>query len=142
MILLDTSGLFAVYNSLDAYHDGARSIVYREDLLILSPFVLAEIDYMITQRVGMAAAQTVLEDVTLGAYEFESFNATDVAAALSIIDRYADLGIGLADASLVVLAERHGCFDILTLDQRHFRAITSPSGRSFRLLPMDDDSLN
>jgi predicted nucleic acid-binding protein len=43
----------------------------------------------------------------------------------------------LADASLVILAERHDTLDLLTLDERHFRAISGPKGRSFRLLPAD-----
>jgi predicted nucleic acid-binding protein len=38
---------------------------------------------------------------------------------------------------LVVLAERHSTADILTLDQRHFRALIGPRGRPFRLLPAD-----
>ncbi len=42
-----------------------------------------------------------------------------------------------ADASIVVLAGRHQTLDILTLDERHFRAISGPRDRPFRLLPAD-----
>ena len=35
------------------------------------------------------------------------------------------------------LAERHGTHDILTLDERHFRAVAGPGGRPFRVLPAD-----
>jgi predicted nucleic acid-binding protein len=48
--------------------------------------------------------------------------------------------LGLADASIIVLARRYGCHDILTLDERHFRAITGPGGRPFRILPRDEFS--
>ena len=51
------------------------------------------------------------------------------------MDRCEDLSIGLADASLVVLATRYDVTDLLTLDERHFRAIWGPHGRPFRLLP-------
>ena len=51
--------------------------------------------------------------------------------------RYADLAIGLADASIVVLAGRYGLRDVLTLDERHFRTLRLPDGRRFRLLPAD-----
>ncbi len=51
--------------------------------------------------------------------------------------RYKDLRVGLADASIVVLAERHGTPDVLTFDQRHFRAMHGPGGRPFRVLPDD-----
>jgi predicted nucleic acid-binding protein len=50
---------------------------------------------------------------------------------------YSDLQVGLADASIVVLAERHGSADVLTFDRRHFRAMRGPGGRPFRLLPDD-----
>ena len=63
----------------------------------------------------------------------------DVAAAQTIIERYADLQLGLADVSIVVLAQRYNCLDLLTLDQRHFRAVLGPNGVPFRLLPADDN---
>lgn len=58
----------------------------------------------------------------------------DVAAG---IERYADLEIGLADASVVVLAERLQVVDVLTLDERHFRTMLGPGNAPFRLLPAD-----
>jgi len=46
-------------------------------------------------------------------------------------------GFGIADASNVVLAERHGTADILTTDQRDFRQVELSGGRYFRILPYD-----
>lgn len=79
----------------------------------------------------------VLVDVGAGAYELASFGAADILRAKDIIKRYADrgLGPGLADASIVVLAERYGCLDLLSLDQRHVRSISGPNRKPFRLLP-------
>ncbi|MGH2382676.1 MAG: hypothetical protein ACRDG7_15860 [Candidatus Limnocylindria bacterium] len=65
------------------------------------------------------------------------FEADDVAAAERVIGRYPALEVGLADASLVVLAHRYGIRDVLTLDERHFRVLRGPGGRPFRLLPAD-----
>lgn len=59
------------------------------------------------------------------------------AAAERVIGRYADLEVGLADASVVVLSHRYGVRDVLTLDERHFRSLRGPGGRPFRLLPAD-----
>lgn len=71
-------------------------------------------------------------------YELAPFAIDDVATARAVIVKYRDLGIGLADASIVVLAERYGTRDILTLDERHFRAIRPLSGEpSFRIFPAD-----
>jgi predicted nucleic acid-binding protein len=60
-----------------------------------------------------------------------------VGEARRLIERYADLGLDLAGASNVVLAKRHDTLDILTLDERRFRALGGPGGYPFRLLPGD-----
>jgi hypothetical protein len=77
----------------------------------------------------------LLDDVARGAYQLEPFGASDIALAGRIIERYASHRIGLADASLVVLAERHRARDLLTLDRRHFRVVRRLNGRAFRVLP-------
>jgi predicted nucleic acid-binding protein len=43
----------------------------------------------------------------------------------------------LADASNVVLANRHDTLDVITLDERRFRALRGPGGRPFHILPAD-----
>ena len=60
-----------------------------------------------------------------------------MAEARRIIRQYADFRIGLADASNVVLANRHDTLDVITLDERRFRALRGPGGRPFRMLPAD-----
>ena len=104
---------------------------------MLSPFVLAELDCFLGGSVGIDAALDFLRDVESGAYDLAAFGTNDVAEARTIMHRYRDLAIGLADASLVVLAGRYGTERILTLDERHFRALRSPRGRPFELLPAD-----
>ena len=138
MIILDTSGLLSAIDASQRQHAAAlRALSAAEPPWILSPFVLAELDYLLATRVGMPAERALLAEVGRGVYRLESFDAESVAAAERVVGRYADLAIGLADASLVVLANRYGVRDILTLDERHFRALRGPGGRSFRLLPVD-----
>jgi predicted nucleic acid-binding protein len=79
----------------------------------------------------------LLAEVGRGAFRLETFEAEEIAAAERLIGRHAKLDIGLADASLVVLANRYGIRDLLTLDERHFRSLRGPGGRPFRLLPAD-----
>jgi uncharacterized protein len=55
--------------------------------------------------------------------------------AAGIVERYADQDIGLADASLVILAARYRTERLLTLDHRHFRVIRTASGKPFTLVP-------
>ncbi|MEN8114525.1 MAG: PIN domain-containing protein [Actinomycetota bacterium] len=138
MILIDTSGLLSALFSDQRHHEAcAEALREAEPPLVLSPFVLAEIDYLITKYAGVDAELEFLADVAAGAYEIASFGNEDVAAATQVIDRYRDLNVGLADASIVVLAERHGTSDVLTLDECHFRSLRTGSGRTFRLLPAD-----
>lgn len=138
MIILDTSGLLAALDASQHQHRAAvDALRAAEPPWILSPFVLAELDYLLATRVGVASERALLAEVGRGVYRLESFDADDVDAAEGIIGRYADLEIGLADASLVVLATRYGVRELLTLDERHFRALRGPGGRAFRILPAD-----
>lgn len=138
MIVLDTSGLLAALDGSQSRHAAAAAALRAAaGPRLLSPFVLAELDSLLSTRVSTPVARTFLDEVAGGAYQLEPFSSDDVAAAGAVLDRYADLDLGLADASIVVLAERHGCSDVLTLDERHFRAISGPRRRPFRLLPAD-----
>lgn len=137
MIILDTGGVLAAFDSTEDRHAAAANILESSEPRILSPFVLAELDYLIATRISEAVAVRLLEDVSNGVYVLARFDNDDMAAAVGVIQRYADLQLGLADASVMVLAHRYNCPDILTVDQRHFRAVVGLDGRPFRLLPAD-----
>jgi uncharacterized protein len=138
VILVDTSAALQLASSTARRHADVLTVV--DDLagpFLLSPFVLAELDYMLGTRHGQAAQLAMLEEVVDGAYELAELSRAEVEAAVAVIRRYADLEVGLADASIVVLAERHQAVDVLTFDSRHFRAMRGPGERPFRLLPDD-----
>lgn len=138
MIVLDTSALFAALVESERHHLACRdALLAGEPPLLLSPFVLAEIDYLLTSSVGADAALALLDEIARGAYRLEPFGDADVASARAVLVQYRDLGIGLADASVVVLAARHETDRVLTLDERHFRAVRTPTGSGFVLLPAD-----
>jgi predicted nucleic acid-binding protein len=138
VIALDTSGLLSLLDASQKQHGPCvKALTKARPPFLLSPFVLAEVDYLLTKRVGMNEEQAFLEEVANGAYQLEPFAATDVADACALLERYRDLEIGLADASLVVLCERHAIRDVLTLDERHFRALRTGAGKRFRILPAD-----
>jgi len=138
VIILDTSGLLAALDASQRHHAAAVAALREADPpWVLSPFVLAELDYLLAKRVGESAERALLSEVGRGVYRLESFQSDDITAAERVIAKYAALEIGLADASIVVLAARYGVRDLLTLDQRHFRAIRGPGSRPFRILPAD-----
>lgn len=137
MILIDTSGLLALHEANNAYRERAIRLISIPQTRLLSPFVLAELDYLITRDAGARHARTLLSDIERGVYALEQFGRDDIAAARAIMERYAGFDIGLADASIVVLAERHNCLGILTTDQRHFRTVTTSRGEPFQLPLLD-----
>jgi predicted nucleic acid-binding protein len=138
VILLDTSGLLSAIDGSQRHHaDCVAALSKASPPLLLSPFVLAELDYLLSQHVGSDAQIALLDEVARGAYQLEPFGPADVAAARKVLEKYASLRIGLADASIVVLAERHRAREILTLDERHFRALRTNDRKAFKLLPLD-----
>jgi predicted nucleic acid-binding protein len=138
VIVVDTSIIVAYMNAADDYHaavagwlDGA------DDDLATTPLIIAEVDHLVGARGGPTARQALHRDLAAGAYLVEWWPGA-IASVVKIAKRYADTGLGLADASLVALAERLGTIEIATLDERHFRAVRPlAGGKAFRLLPAD-----
>lgn len=138
MILLDTSGILSALFADQKHHEACARIL-RESAppRILSPFVLAECDYLIQKYGGVGAELTFLGEISHGAYDLAHLDRFEVGRASDFVAKYRNLNIGLADASIVILAARFNCRDILTLDERHFRTIRFEGRRSFRILPSD-----
>lgn len=136
MIVADTSALLALFNRREPSHAAVAALVGATgEALVVSPYVLAELDYLLATRVGIEAELAVLRELAGGAFSLMSLEAAEVAQAADVIERYSDLGIGLADASLVVLAARLGTRTVLTLDRRHFEVLRPLGGGRFRIVP-------
>ncbi len=101
----------------------------------MSPFVIAEVDYLVATRHGVDAELAVLRQLGSGAFEIPELTHHDIAKATRVVERYRDQEIGITDASLVVLAARHRTRRILTLDRRHFTILKAPRIQPFDLLP-------
>lgn len=138
MIVLDTGGLYAALDANEALHGRAvAALAAATPPRVVSPFVLAELDYLIASRAGQQAQMALIDEIARGVYQLDAFSSEDVGHAKRIMERYADLRIGLADASVVVLANRHKTLELLCTDERHFRALRGTGGKPFRLLPFD-----
>lgn len=134
--IVDTSALLAYFDSSEPDHAAVGDVLAgSSDLLIVSPYVLAELDYLVATRHGVDAELAVLDEMTGGAWELASFDASDLGRARSIVAKYRDQAIGVADASNVVLADRYRTSIIVTLDRRHFEVLRPITGKRFRLLP-------
>jgi len=138
LILLDTSGLLAAFFPDQNRHaECLRALRDAEPPRLMSPLVLAELDYMIVKYAGVEAEVQFLAEVVTGVYEVSSVTTQHIINAQEVIARHRDLRIGLADAMTVVLAQHYNCRDVLTLDERHFRVLRFSARTPFRLLPSD-----
>ena len=138
MIVIDTSVIVAYMNSADNHHETVGAwLEDADDDLATTPLIVAEVDHLVGARGGRTALSALRADLAAGAYLIEWWQ-TAIATSVSIAERYAASGLGLADASLVALAQRLDTLDIATLDERHFRAVRPlAAGNAFRLLPAD-----
>jgi uncharacterized protein len=70
-------------------------------------------------------------------YELEPIIPTDLVRALEIDAKFANLGLGLVDATVATVAERRRQYQVLTIDRAHFSAIrVGPRYRqALRLVP-------
>ena len=136
MIIADTSGLVAFFSESGPQHDAVVEWIDTNDpVMVVSPYVVAEVDYLVATRRGVEAELAVLGELSGGAYELAAMDAEDVAEAARVVRRYSDLGIGLADASLAVLARRFRTRTVLTLDRKHFSVMRPLDGGLFTIVP-------
>ncbi len=135
-MIVDTSALLAFFDRDEPDHEAVRRVIEAADEpLVVSPFVVAELDYLVATRHGVAAELAVLGELASGAWDLPPFGPDDLAEARTVVERYDDQAIGVADASNVVLAARYGTQTIVTLDRRHFGVLRSASGSRFAVLP-------
>jgi uncharacterized protein len=139
-LVCDTSGLLAGFDRKHPAHGAVAALLRTEPgPLLISPLVLTEVDYLLTDRYGIAAATRFYADLRAGAYELAELSRADLLTIVEVATQYADMGLGLADASNVVVAARHATVRLLCLDERHMRAVRPLGhGAAFTLLPADN----
>lgn len=137
-LIVDAGALYAQADADEPRHAAVRAILEGErEALVTTALAVAEADYLILDRLGPSVELAFLDDLVDGTYLVECLDLRELAAAREIVARYRDLRLGLADASLVVVAERHATRRILTFDERAFRTVSPLQGGAFTVLPAD-----
>jgi predicted nucleic acid-binding protein len=123
----------AAANRRDRAHEFAKRLVASlgQQLVILDA-VMVEVDQLLRTRVGRHSARQFLAAVAQGAHSAAYLSTGLLRRAAELDAQYADLNLGLVDASLMAYAERHE-LPILTFDFADFRA-TRPARGHWRLL--------
>ena len=137
-LIADSGAIYALYDSRDRQHSAVAGTIDKETGTIIVPAaILTEIDYLLRVRIGNRAVSRFLEGIQTGGDVLEPFTAADVKRCQSLLQTYASLNLGLADAAVIATADRLGTRHILTVDKRRFRAVRSIAGAPFTLLPAD-----
>ncbi len=118
-VVVDTSALLAFFDASEPDHDAVLAVLATADALVVSPYVVAELDYLVATGPGVDDELTVLDELAGGAWDLAAFDDGGLRRARAIVDSDRDQAIGVADASIVVLAERYRTRTIATLDRRH-----------------------
>ena len=135
MLVVDTSVLLAAADSADLDHDRCARVVGAGEPLVTTALVVAEAAYLIGRQLGAAAEAQLVRALANGELQVELITPGDAHRIAELIERYADLGLGGTDASLVVIAERLGVTRIATLDHRHFAVVRPNHAPAFELVP-------
>ena len=134
-VVVDTSVLLAFFDASEPDNDAVSEVLAAADVLVVSPYVVAELDYLVATRHGVDDELAVLDELAGGAWDLAAFDEEALRRARAIIASYRDQAIGVADASIVVLAERYRTRMIATFDRRHFDVVRSLDGGYFEVLP-------
>jgi uncharacterized protein len=131
-LLCDTSALLDYLVATAPDHHAFRRAIDGSRTRFVPGLVLAELDYFL--RKERPAMRAFMEDLQREAFIYAGPTPSILNRAMEIDRQYADLGLGLVDASIAALAEALGVYRIATRDVRHFSALRLRGGRGFDLV--------
>lgn len=123
MVIVDTGFWLALADRSDRLHSRAQAGLskIKEPLISTWP-VLTETCHLLASRLGVASRQAFIRSYAEGAFEVFELRREHAPRIAALMEKYADLPMDLADASLVILAEHLGHGRILSTDRRDFRS--------------------
>ncbi|WP_353570952.1 PIN domain-containing protein [Candidatus Albibeggiatoa sp. nov. BB20] len=127
MLITDTGFWLALANKKDCFHKQAKQklehLTHTNNLqFITTCAVVNETSYLLYQRVNHQAQQQFLAHYQNELFQVFNIQPAHIPRLRVLMDKYADLPMDFADASLVILAEYLGHGQILSTDLRDFGA--------------------
>lgn len=136
MLIIDTGPLVSIADRNDRHYADCLALLETEPgPLVTTALVIAEAGYLLTRNLGPTAEIALVEMITDGTLTIEALTPADWARVAELIERYQDFPLGVTDASIMAIAERHQVHRIATLDHRHFRAVRPAHTTAFDLVP-------
>ena len=131
-LICDTGALLDYLSRSAPDHAAFRRAIDDAGTRYVPGLVLVELDYSLRhERKAMAS---FVDDLRRGAFTYVPPSAWHISRAMDIDRRYADLGLGLVDASIVAVAEEVGVPRLATRDIRHFTAVRLRTGQALELV--------
>jgi predicted nucleic acid-binding protein len=136
-LVLDTSALLAALDTADPDHERcAKLIADSREELVIPALVLGELDYWCHERLTAEVWLDFLQDVLDDAYSVVHPTRGDLGRCLDLQRTYADLKVGVVDASVLAVVERLNEPKLATLDHRHFGTMRPRHIEALELLPV------
>jgi uncharacterized protein len=133
-LILDTGPLVALVDRSDPDHDRCRELINAAtEVRILPVYALVEIEYQLRPWHGGFAG--LMRDVDAGNLEVHLPDPTELARATALVEEYADLPLGLVDATVLACVERLREPKLATLDRRHFSVVRPKHVAHLQLVP-------
>jgi hypothetical protein len=136
VLIVDTGPLYAAAASQDSDHWRCVELLAKAERPLLVPeLVVCEASYLLSDRIGAHAELAFARALAAGELIAEPVRDPEWERVAELVSQYEDLPLGMTDASLVALAERHGATEIASLDHRHLGVVRPRHTHSFTLLP-------
>jgi uncharacterized protein len=136
MLIVDAGPLYAAAAKEDNDHQRCVELLASaEGPLLVPELVVCEVGYLLHDRIGPHAELAFAKALAQGELISEPVGDHEWGRVAELVEQYEDLPLGMADASLVALAERHRVRDIASLDHRHLGVVKPKHTERFTLLP-------
>jgi hypothetical protein len=136
MLLVDAGPLYAAAATRDKHHERAVELLARGTRPLLVPaLVVTEVSYLLSDRIGPHAELAFARAVANGELIVEPVLDSEWSRIAELTAQYLDLPLGMTDASVVALAERHGLDTVASFDHRHFATVRPRHVERLTLVP-------
>jgi predicted nucleic acid-binding protein len=135
-LLLDTGALVSLLDRSQTHHLACRhAFTQWTGPVVSTEAVLTEATHLLA---GVPGGRAACVDFFLsGAALLVPSTVTSLQRVRKLLDKYADLPMDFADATLVALAEELDCTSVFTTDRTDFSVYRIKGRKPFRILPSD-----
>ena len=115
-ILIDSGPLIALFDDDDNHHRGVKDFIKKRSYRFISTLaVFTEVSHMLDFSVN-AQLDFYKWTIDMGVI-LSDINQNDMPRIMELTEKYSDLPMDFADATLVVTAEKTGIREIISLDK-------------------------